>query len=54
MEIKDIQALLEGYIQAWQSNDPADIGQLFTTGAQYFTAPTGNPGPAGSKSSLAG
>jgi len=30
---------VEGYVRAWNSNDPAEIGALFTEDAQYRTAP---------------
>ena len=39
MDIKDIEAWMEGYIKAWNSNDPGDIGRLFATDGRYFTAP---------------
>jgi hypothetical protein len=31
------------YIKAWASNDPDDIGVLFTREAKYYTAPFGKP-----------
>jgi hypothetical protein len=43
MEQKDAQKWLEGYIEAWESNDPDDIGRIFTVDAQYFTAPYRQP-----------
>jgi hypothetical protein len=30
---------VEGYVRAWESNRPEDIGDLFTDDARYFTAP---------------
>jgi uncharacterized protein (TIGR02246 family) len=30
---------IEGYVRAWNSNDPDDIGSLFTVDAEYYTAP---------------
>jgi ketosteroid isomerase-like protein len=30
---------VEGYRRAWDSNDPAEIGALFTDDALYFTEP---------------
>ena len=30
---------IHGYVRAWNSNDPAEIGALFTKDAQYQTAP---------------
>lgn len=38
----DLDALsqwIEGYVRAWNTNDPADIGRLFTDDASYSTAP---------------
>lgn len=32
-----------GYLRAWRSNDPADIGALFTDDAVYLTAPDAEP-----------
>ncbi|MGH8245039.1 MAG: nuclear transport factor 2 family protein [Gammaproteobacteria bacterium] len=37
------QAWIEGYLRAWKSNDPADIGRLFTPDARYYTAPFREP-----------
>ncbi|MGH2560614.1 MAG: YybH family protein [Thermomicrobiales bacterium] len=34
---------MEGYVRAWESNDPADIGRLFAEDAEYFTAPFREP-----------
>lgn len=34
---------IEGYIRAWDSNDPEQIGALFTDGAVYFTEPWAEP-----------
>lgn len=31
------------YVAAWNSNDPAAIGALFTADARYFTAPYRDP-----------
>jgi SnoaL-like domain len=30
---------IEGYVRAWNSNDPADIAVLFTEEAEYYTEP---------------
>ena len=30
---------VEGYIRAWNSNDPKDIGSLFSEDATYLTGP---------------
>jgi uncharacterized protein (TIGR02246 family) len=38
-----VQAWVEGYIQAWNSNDPAVIGGLFTEDAAYYTEPHSEP-----------
>lgn len=34
---------MEGYLKAWESNDPEDVGGLFTEGALYYTAPYREP-----------
>ncbi|HEX6683379.1 MAG TPA: nuclear transport factor 2 family protein [Candidatus Limnocylindrales bacterium] len=34
-----IEKWIEGYRRAWESNEPADIGALFTEDAEYYTAP---------------
>jgi uncharacterized protein (TIGR02246 family) len=42
----DLDALsqwVEGYVRAWNSNDPDDIGRLFTDDASYATAPFNPP-----------
>jgi hypothetical protein len=31
------------YVRAWNSNDPSDIGDLFTPGALYSTGPFDRP-----------
>ena len=30
---------IDGYVRAWDTNDPRDIGDLFTDDAVYYTAP---------------
>lgn len=39
----DLTAWLDGYVRAWTSNDPAEIGALFAEDAVYFTSPFGVP-----------
>jgi hypothetical protein len=34
-----LTAWIEGYVRAWNSNDPAAIGALFTDDAEYHTEP---------------
>jgi ketosteroid isomerase-like protein len=38
-----VRAWVEGYIQAWNSNDPAVIGSLFTEDAAYYSEPHSQP-----------
>jgi uncharacterized protein (TIGR02246 family) len=38
-----VHAWIDNYIQAWNSNDPADIGALFTRDAAYYTEPHSPP-----------
>jgi hypothetical protein len=42
----DLAALttwIDGYVRAWNTNDPKDIGGLFTEEARYSTAPFNPP-----------
>ena len=34
---------IDGYLRAWNSNDPDDIAALFTVDAEYRTAPYATP-----------
>lgn len=34
-----VRTWMEGYLRAWRSNDPADIGALFTDDGEYRTEP---------------
>jgi len=43
MERSTVESWLKGYITAWGSNDPEDIGRLFTDDARYYTAPHREP-----------
>jgi ketosteroid isomerase-like protein len=43
MNASDVERWVDGYVHAWQSNDPAAIGRLFTDDALYFTAPDRDP-----------
>ena len=38
-----LQEWVEAYIRAWNSNDPDDIGALFTDDALYYTEPFAEP-----------
>jgi ketosteroid isomerase-like protein len=38
-----VRAWIDGYVRAWNSNDPADIRALFTQDAAYYTEPYGPP-----------
>ena len=39
----DIEDWVRGYIDAWESNDPEEVGELFTDDARYYTAPHRQP-----------
>lgn len=39
MDRAAVERWMEGYIKAWRTNDPQDIGPLFTEDARYHTAP---------------
>jgi uncharacterized protein (TIGR02246 family) len=38
-----VRSWVEAYVRAWNSNDPAAIGDLFTEDAAYFTEPYREP-----------
>jgi uncharacterized protein (TIGR02246 family) len=42
-DLPQVTAWIDGYIRAWNSNDPIDIGGLFTDDAEYYTAPFRRP-----------
>jgi ketosteroid isomerase-like protein len=39
----EVAAWVDRYVEAWRSNDPQQIGGLFTDDASYFTAPHREP-----------
>jgi ketosteroid isomerase-like protein len=39
----DVEAWVDRYVRAWGSNDPDEIGDLFTEDARYYTAPHRSP-----------
>jgi ketosteroid isomerase-like protein len=39
MDREAVERWIQGYMKAWGSNDPDDIGRLFTDDARYYTAP---------------
>jgi uncharacterized protein (TIGR02246 family) len=41
--LEQIQTWIDGYVRAWNSNQPAAIGQLFAEDAAYYTAPYSSP-----------
>ena len=43
MDAKALDAWLEGYVRAWDTNDPENIGGLFIEDARYYTAPFREP-----------
>lgn len=43
MDRANVEAWLQKYVTAWSSNDPQDIGNLFTDNAGYYTAPFREP-----------
>jgi hypothetical protein len=43
MDRTALERWLDGYLRAWESNDPAAIGRLFTADARYYTAPFREP-----------
>lgn len=43
MTREDVDRWLERYVAAWKSNDPADIGDLFSADARYRYRPDEEP-----------
>jgi uncharacterized protein (TIGR02246 family) len=43
LEGSDFASWVERYIHAWNTNEPADIGSLFTDDAVYLTGPLDAP-----------
>jgi len=43
MDERDLRRWAVGYVLAWENNDAAAIGALFTEDARYFTAPFAEP-----------
>jgi hypothetical protein len=39
----DLAGWIDGYVRAWNSNEPDDIRALFTEDAEYYTAPFDPP-----------
>jgi ketosteroid isomerase-like protein len=42
-ERADLEDWVRRYVDAWESNDPEEIGTLFTDDALYYTAPYRQP-----------
>jgi hypothetical protein len=38
-----VAAWVERYVRAWETNDPAEIGELFAEDARYYPEPDGEP-----------
>ncbi len=43
MEARQFETWMQGYIRAWNSNLPEDIGRLFAEDGRYHTAPYRKP-----------
>lgn len=43
MDRGGLDAWLQRYVGAWETNDPDEIGGLFTDDARYYTAPHREP-----------
>ena len=43
MDRSQVERWIEGYIEAWGTNEPKDIASLFTEDARYYTAPDRDP-----------
>lgn len=42
-DLEAVTGWVSGYVQAWNSNDPTEIGELFAEDAAYYTAPFEEP-----------
>jgi hypothetical protein len=42
-DLDRLTAWIQGYVQAWNSNVPEEIGALFAADAAYYTAPYREP-----------
>ncbi|MFI5910464.1 nuclear transport factor 2 family protein [Dactylosporangium sp. NPDC051541] len=42
-DLDAVTGWVEGYIRAWTSNDPAEVGALFAEDAAYYTEPHREP-----------
>ena len=43
MDEAQVEEWVQGYLRAWETNDPEDIGRLFADAARYYTAPDREP-----------
>ena len=43
MDRQQLETWIAGYVRAWETNDPDDIGRLFAEDARYYTAPHREP-----------
>jgi len=43
MDGHQLAAWIDSYVDAWSTNEPADIVALFSEGARYYTAPWREP-----------
>jgi uncharacterized protein (TIGR02246 family) len=41
--LEQVTAWIDGYVAAWNSNHPDDVGRLFSDDAAYYTAPHREP-----------
>jgi len=42
-DLEAVTLWVDGYVRAWNTNDPAGIGELFAEDAAYYTAPYREP-----------
>ena len=43
MDEKAVRGWIDGYVAAWNSNNPREIASLFADDAEYYTDPYGPP-----------
>jgi uncharacterized protein (TIGR02246 family) len=43
VDLEEVQAWIDGYVRAWESGDPGEVGGLFAEDARYYTHPFREP-----------
>jgi uncharacterized protein (TIGR02246 family) len=43
VNVEEVQAWIDAYVRAWESNDATQVGELFAADARYYTHPFRDP-----------